>query len=66
MIKIPEISTGEFSSSTLRIIAVDFIRSISAIIFVITFPGAEDATTIAAPVFRGFTEEKMLKLLKKV
>ena len=56
--KIPEISTGEFTGCTFRIIAVNFVSSVATVVFVITFPGAKDATTVAASEFRWFTEEK--------
>ena len=43
------VSAGELAFTAARIIAVDLIRSIPAVILVIALPRAEDATAIAAP-----------------
>ena len=48
-----EVFTGEFAVGAVLVIAIEFIRAIPTIIFVITLPGAEDASAIGASKLGG-------------
>ena len=49
-----EIITGEFSLVTLVVVTAFFVRSVAAIVLVITAPGVENASAIAATELGGF------------
>jgi hypothetical protein len=64
---LPEVGTSELSGGTLGIFAIDFVGSVTAVVFVVALPRAEDAPTVAAPEFRRFAKvrKKRMSLMEE-
>ena len=46
----PVVVAGELALSTLRIVTIKLISAVTTVVLVITLPGLEDTTTVAAPI----------------
>ena len=57
---LPEVFTGELSSSTLGVVAVLLVSPVTAVVLVVALPGAEDAAAVAATELGGFAETQIV------
>ena len=57
---LPEVFTGELSSSTLGVVAVLLVSPVTAVVLVVALPGAEDAAAVAATELGRFAETQIV------